>query len=143
MKRIFLLLILTASFTFTNAQSADDVVGKWINSTGEAHIQIYKKGSSYFGKIVWLKSPNADNGKPKVDEKNPIVNLQSRPILGLEIVKDLKFDDDSWDDGTIYDPKTGKTYSSKISLNGNNQISLRGYIGLSIIGRSEVWTKVK
>jgi len=143
MKRIILLLMLTASFSFTYAQSADDVVGKWINSSGEAHIQIYKKGNAYFGKIVWLKSPNYDNGKPKVDEKNPSVKLQSRPILGLEIVKDLKFTDDYLDYGIIYDPKSGKTYSSKITLKGNNQKNLRGYIGLSLIGRSEVWTKVK
>jgi uncharacterized protein (DUF2147 family) len=143
MKRILLLLMLTASFTTLYAQSANDVVGKWINSSGEAHIQIYKKGGAYFGKIVWLKSPNNENGKVKVDEKNPSVNLQSRPILGLEIVKNLKFSDDYWDDGTIYDPKSGKTYSSKITLKGNNQINLRGYIGLSLIGRSEVWTKVK
>ena len=143
MKKIILLLMLTASFTFSYAQSADDVVGKWISSSKEAHIQIYKKANSYFGKIVWLKTPNKENGKPILDEKNPNAKLRARAVLGLEIVKDLKYNNSNWDDGTIYDPKSGKTYSSKITLNGNNQINLRGYIGLSLIGRSEVWTKVK
>jgi uncharacterized protein (DUF2147 family) len=143
MKKIILLMMLIASIISTYAQSRNDIVGKWINASGEAHIQIYKKGNVYFGKIVWLKSPNSENNRVQVDEKNPILNLQSRPILGLEIIKDLKFNEDYWDDGRIYDPKTGKTYSSKITLKGNNQLNVRGYIGLSLIGRTDIWTKVK
>ena len=143
MKKIFLLLILSILSIFTYAQSADDIIGKWMSSSGEAHIQIYKKGNIYSGKIVWLKNPKHENGKPKLDENNPNTSLKSRPILGLEIVKDLKFNNEFWENGTIYDPQSGKNYNSKITLKGSNQLSLRGYIGLSLIGRSEIWTKVK
>ncbi|MEO6849303.1 MAG: DUF2147 domain-containing protein, partial [Mucilaginibacter sp.] len=69
--------------------------------------------------------------------------LRTRPELGLELLKDFTFDgDDVYDDGTIYDPKNGKTYSCKMTLEGN-QLKIRGYIGISLFGRSEIWTRVK
>lgn len=126
------------------AQNADAILGKWINPSGEGQIQIYKKGNLYFGKLAWIKEPNDEStGKPKLDIKNPDKSLQSRPILGLELLKNFKFDgDDVYEDGTIYDPKSGKTYSCKMTLNGN-KLKIRGFIGVSLLGRSEVWTRVK
>ncbi len=141
-KRIMLLAFLFVSVAVFS-QSSDIILGKWLNNGGEAHIQIYKKGNNYFGKLVWLKKPNDEAGKVKVDIKNPDVKLKNRPILGLEILQDLKFADGEWEGGTIYDPKSGKTYSCKITANGNDKIDLRGYIGFSFIGRSETWSKVK
>ena len=125
------------------AQSADAIVGKWLNKDKDAHIQIYKSGNQYFGKLVWLKNPNDDNGKPKTDTKNPDNNLKSRPIWGLEILKNFTYDDGTWEDGTIYDPKSGKTYSCKMTLDGNDKLNVRGYIGFSFIGRTDIWTRVK
>jgi len=126
------------------AQNADAILGKWINPSGEGQIQIYKKGNLFFGKLAWIKEPNDEaTGKPKLDVKNPDKSLQSRPILGLELLKNFKFDgDDVYEDGTIYDPKSGKTYSCKMTLNGN-KLKIRGFVGISLLGRSEVWTRVK
>ncbi|WP_342645675.1 DUF2147 domain-containing protein [Mucilaginibacter sp. CSA2-8R] len=127
-----------------NAQTADAIVGKWINPSGEGQIQIYKKGNLYFGKLAWIKEPDDKaTGKPKTDVNNPDKSLQSRPILGLELLKNFKFDgDDVYEGGTIYDPKSGKTYSCKMTLN-DNKLKIRGFIGISLLGRSEVWTRVK
>ncbi len=127
-----------------NAQTADAILGKWINPSGEGQIQIYKKGNLYFGKLAWIKEPeDPATGKPKVDVNNPDKSLQSRPILGLELLKNFKFDgDDVYEGGTIYDPKSGKTYSCKMTLSGN-KLKIRGFIGISLLGRSEVWTRVK
>src|SRR4051812_1849872 len=121
--------ILTVSTAF--AQRADAILGRWINPSGEGQIQIYKKGNQYFGKLVWLKLPDDETtGKPKTDIKNPDPALQARPTLGLEILKNFSFDgDDTYEDGTIYDPKNGKTYSCKMTLNGN-KLKIRGYIGI-------------
>lgn len=125
------------------AQSANAVVGKWLNKDKDAHIQIYKKGDKYFGKLVWLKSPNDETGKPKKDANNPKANLKTRPIAGLELLQGFEYDGGGvWNDGTIYDPKSGKTYSCKLSLNGNDKLNVRGYIGVSLIGRTDVWTRV-
>jgi len=125
------------------AQKKDDILGKWVNPSGEGQVEIYKKGDKYFGKLAWLKEPNDQSGKPKVDVKNPTASLRSKPILGLEILKDFVFDDDKWTDGTIYDPKTGKTYSCNMTIKSNGQLNIRGYIGISLIGRSESWKRAK
>ncbi|WP_343532004.1 DUF2147 domain-containing protein [Pedobacter sp.] len=125
------------------AQKKDDILGKWINPSGEGQIEIYKRGEKFFGKLVWIKDPNDENGKPKTDEKNPNESLRNKPILGLEILKNFEFNGGKWQDGTIYDPKSGKTYSCKLTLKEPNQLSIRGYIGVSLIGRTEVWKRIK
>ncbi len=144
-KLSFLWLIAALLFVVNaDAQTADAILGKWINPSGEGQIQIYKKGNLYFGKLAWIKEPeDPATGKPKVDINNPDKSLQSRPILGLELLKNFKFDgDDVYEGGTIYDPKSGKTYSCKMTLSGN-KLKIRGFIGISLLGRSEVWTRVK
>ncbi len=141
-KKIAVMLLFVMASLNVLAQKADAIVGKWINPSGEGQVQIYKKGSKYFGKLVWMKEPNDENGKPKTDVKNPNDALKSRPKMGLELLKDFVFEDDSYEDGTIYDPKSGKTYSCKMTMNGN-KLKIRGYIGISLLGRTEIWTRVK
>lgn len=126
-----------------SAQKADAVLGKWLNPSGEGQVEIYKKGEKYFGKLAWIKFPNDAGGKPKTDLKNPDAALRTRPELGLELLKDFTFDGDNvYEGGTIYDPKSGKTYSCKMTLNGK-KLKIRGYIGISLFGRSEEWTRVE
>lgn len=124
-------------------QSADAILGKWLNKDGDAHIQIYKTGNKYSGKLVWLKNPNNEQGKAKTDTHNPDANLRGRAISGLEILKGFNYDDKTWEDGTIYDPKSGKTYSCKMTMSGNDKLNVRGFIGISIMGRTDVWTRIK
>jgi len=62
-------------------------------------------------------------------------------LIGLTILKDFVFDDNSWTGATIYDPRNGKTYSCKLSLKDNYTLNIRGYLGLSLFGRTESWTK--
>ncbi|MDR6785010.1 uncharacterized protein (DUF2147 family) [Pedobacter africanus] len=143
MKKLSFILLLTAISFAGLAQNKDAIIGKWINSSGEAHVDISKKGEKYYGKIVWLKEPKDEKGTVKTDVKNPEKSLQSRPILGLEILKDFVYDDGKWTDGKIYDPKSGKTYSCNMSMKGNDVLNMRGYIGISLIGRSETWKRVK
>jgi len=138
------LILLFGILSFSGfSQNKDAILGKWINSTEEAHVEITKKGDKYFGKIVWIKDPKGTEGTVKTDQKNPDASLRTRPILGLEILKDFIYDDGKWTDGTIYDPKSGKTYSCNMSIKSNGQLSMRGYIGISLIGRSETWKRVK
>ena len=139
---ITLLIALTSGFV-VSAQKADAILGQWANPNGQDHILIYKKGNKYFGKLDWIKFPNDEQGNPKTDKNNPDKTLQSRPDLGLELLKDFTLDgDDVYEDGTIYDPKSGKTYSCKMTLDGNN-LRIRGYIVFSLFGRTEVWTRIK
>lgn len=123
------------------AQSGDAIIGKWLNPTGEDQIFIYKKGDKYFGKLGWIKVPDR-NGKPKMDENNPDAVLKTRPVFNLELLKGFTYEDGTYKNGTIYDPKSGKTYSCKMTMVGN-VLKIRGYIGISLFGRTEEWTKVK
>lgn len=143
MKKGLLLMAFLFATIIVFAQSPDAIVGKWMNKDKDAHIQIYKKGDKYYGKLVWLKKPNDDTGKPKTDIKNPDANLQTRSILGLEILNDFNYEDGDYEDGKIYDPKSGKIYSCIMKLEGNEKLNLRGYIGFAFIGRTDIWTRVK
>ena len=125
------------------SSSADNIVGLWLNQEGTAHVQISRTGSTYTGKIVWLKEPT-ENGRPRTDKNNPEAAKRAMPLMGLVILKDFVFDadDTEWTDGTIYDPKNGKTYSCTMTLE-DGRLNVRGYIGISLIGRTAVWTRVK
>jgi uncharacterized protein (DUF2147 family) len=121
---------------------ADDIVGIWMTSGKEpAKIQIFKSGANYFGKIIWLKNPT-ENGKSRVDGKNPDENKRNQAIIGLMILKDFKFDgDDEWEGGNIYDPESGNTYRCYLVLKDKNNLKVRGYIGISLFGRTEYWSR--
>lgn len=146
-----LVLISMAFAGSVNAQSkADKIVGYYLtydDETGaeKSQVQIYKDANGkYYGKVVWLKEP-LKNGKPKVDDKNPDVKLQNRPIIGLEMLKGFKYNasDNEWTDGTIYNPSSGKTYNCYINFESPTKVKIRGYIGASWmgLGKTAYWTK--
>ncbi len=146
MKKCLLVAIaLIFSYMASYAQSgADAILGVWLTGTGKGHVQIYKQGNQYFGKIVWLKEPNDTDGKPKVDKNNPDAKKRSQPILGLINLRNFAYDDDNvWEDGKIYDPEAGKDYSCKMTLKDANTLDVRGFIGISLIGRTDTWKRVK
>jgi uncharacterized protein (DUF2147 family) len=123
---------------------ADGCLGVWLTGSKKGHVQIYKQGDNYFGKIIWLKEPNDATGKAKLDSKNSDAKLQSRPIIGMINLSGFKYEGENvWESGKIYDPENGKLYSAKMTLNNANQLSVRGYIGISLIGRTDVWTRLK
>lgn len=144
------------SILFSNIISAQDyenrIIGEWYTSNKDAVITMYYDPSSgkkqiVNGKISWMDEPNENDGSPKMDNENPKENLRSRTILGLEIIKDLEWSGDEdeyeWDEGTAYDPESGNTYSFKAYMDPEdpNTLNCRGYIGLSLIGRTETWTR--
>ncbi len=121
----------------------DDILGTWLNASGLGRIQIYKEGDRFFGKIIWLKEPNGANGNPKLDINNPDPKEKSKPLIGAIVLRNFIFDKDEWNSGRIYDPQNGKDYKCYLRLKDPNTLSLRGYIGISLLGRTEVWTRVK
>jgi len=144
MTRPFFTLLLLLSWCLTaQAQQANDIVGTWFNAEKDGRIQIYKQGESFFGKLVWLKNPTLD-GKARSDEKNNDTSLRNRPLLGLVLLKDFKYDEDNvWNQGKVYDPKNGKTYSCKLTLSEKNRLDVRGYIGTPLLGRTTSWTRAE
>lgn len=138
-----LALFLVCSFA-ARAQNADAITGLWWNAEKTAKVQIYEQGGKYYGKIVHLETPNDDQGNPRKDVENPNDKLKQRSLKGLVILNDLEHDEgNEYEDGEIYDPKSGKTYSCNAKLVKRDQLDLRGYIGFSLIGRTSTWTRAE
>jgi uncharacterized protein (DUF2147 family) len=126
--------------------NADAVCGKWLTGSKEGHVEIYKaKDGKYYGKICWMKEPNNPDGTPKLDTKNPNEAARKKPIMGSLVLRGFDFDSEEkeWVNGKIYDPKNGNDYSCTMSLKDPNTLNVRGYIGISLLGRTEVWERVK
>lgn len=140
MKKMILTMFLIAGMATTSqAQTkADAIVGDWTNEKKETKFQIFKQGNKYFGKILW------GTGTNNKDVKNPDPKLKNREVIGLVMLNNFVFDGkETWEKGTIYDPREGKTYSCKITLKGKDKINVRGFVGIAMFGRTEVWTRIK
>lgn len=138
MKKSTLILFMVFAGNFVFGQ--DITKGLWFNEEKEAKIQFFEIEGKLFGKITWLKEPK-DNGKDKTDKNNPNPDLRNKPIVGLVILKDFDKDGKNWKNGEIYDPKSGKTYSSTIKWSGENQLNIRGFIGVALVGKTTKFTR--
>jgi uncharacterized protein (DUF2147 family) len=116
----------------------DDILGIWFNEEKDGKVKIYKQDGQFFGKIVWREDVP---GTSPYDVKNPDPELRDRKKVGLVILKDFEFEDNKWEGGTIYDPKSGKTYSCVMKLMEDGSLYVRGYVGISLIGRTTYWTR--
>jgi len=146
--QILLATILTATAAFGTVP--DNILGSWKTHGGDSKLELFKNGGKIYGKIVWLKKPNYIDskdgpvGKTKVDRKNPNPALRNRPILGLQVIKGLTpKGDNRWGNGICYDPETGKSYKCNMRLASPDRLELRGYIGISLIGRTFELTREK
>jgi uncharacterized protein (DUF2147 family) len=137
MKHLFSILFLFIS-SFILAQKGDDIIGTYMTDKNEGMVEITKKDAKYYGKLIWTVTPG------KLDANNPDDKQKTDKLAGKEILKDFDFNGkDLWSNGTIYDPKNGKTYSCKITRDEKGNLNVRGYIGVSMLGRTTFWVKVK
>ena len=137
--------LVTVLLTATTAFGAGpgNILGSWKTDGGDSRLELFKCGEKICGKIVWLKQPNYIDskdgpvGKKKIDRKNPDPSLRGRTILGLQVMKGLTAKGrNRWGNGTCYDPETGKSYKCKMYLASPDRLELRGYIGISLLGRT-------
>ena len=136
---LLILSIFIASFTYSQSYNIE---GDWYTENNDAIIKIYKEGNTLSGKITWMKTPNDENGNPKTDPENPDEKLKSRKRLGMIMMYNFSYDEEEqWDDGEIYDPESGNTYSGIITMTSKNKLDLRGYVGISWFGRTSQWTR--
>ena len=136
-KNVFLATVLTACMSLAHAAGIE---GKWQtvdDKSGQpkAVVQISRAGDVYNGTIVSL-ADNVENVCPACSNK--------RPLIGLQVVSGLRDDGDGgYNKGKIFDPKSGKTYSSKATLaDGGNTLKVRGFVGVSLLGRTQTWKRV-
>ena len=137
---LLLLFVITALLGVGAAKGASPI-GVWIN---EAQIEIFKNGGKLDGKIAGLNEKYTKDGQTKTDIHNPDPAKRERPLIGLIVIQGISPNGPSkWDGGTAYDPKTGNTYSVSLEYDGGNTLKVRGYLPVSGIGRTEVWTRAE
>jgi uncharacterized protein (DUF2147 family) len=139
------LLLLALVLVAPSPGNAATPEGRWYAEGGAAQIEIASCGETFCGRIVWLRSPFDENGCELTDRENPEEALRGRPIVGLEILHDLKAsstDSGRWECGGIYDPTSGQTYRCNVTLVGPDRLEVRGYIGIRLLGRTTTWVRV-
>jgi len=140
---VFRVLFCVVLFVATErilAADSPSVTGLWKNE--DASFEVYEENGKLNAKIVSLREPLAPDGRQKTDIHNPDAGKHSRPILGMVFMTGFtSTGSGKWGNGTIYDPKSGNTYSCNMELQGTDTLRVRGYIGVSLIGRTETWKR--
>jgi uncharacterized protein (DUF2147 family) len=136
---ISIILLTLVAVTCRAGQS--DVAGRWLSGDGDGWIEIQLVGHSLIGVIAG--SPNTQEGDPpRKDDLNPDPALRDRFLDGMTIMWDFEYSgNNKWTGGRVYDPNSGKTYKCILTLVDHNTLKVRGYIGLSLFGRSDTWTR--
>ena len=149
-QRFLILLFLSASIlgavamTVMADSATGGIVGTWLVEDKDAKVEIAPCGDKLCGAIIWLEDPLDENGNPEIDDENPDPELRNQPILGLKILQGFDPEPNSgglWTGGTVYDPNNGKTYKCQLSLENEETLKLRGYVGFSLLGRTSRWTR--
>ena len=154
MKKGFMVLVIGAALLLTSiayAQNSDAILGKWWTQEKDSQVEVYPCDGKYCGKIMFLQDPiypandpKGMDGKPKVDRENPDLTKRDRPLLGLNMFWDFTYSGKNiWENGFIYDPRDGKTYKCKITMESPDHLKVRGYILITLIGKTNNFTRVK
>ncbi|TDE28549.1 DUF2147 domain-containing protein [Flavobacterium ranwuense] len=142
MKKSITILALFISMTFYSQKHT--VVGKWKtidDETGQAKsiVEVYEKSGKIYGKVVEILE---EENKNRICE-NCSGEDKNKPILGMVVIKGLSKVGKEYKKGKILDPKNGKLYQCFITLDGNGKLKVRGFVGISLFGRTQYWYRVK
>ncbi len=137
-----LILSIVVFFIF-QVSFSQTIFGKWKtvdDETGMENgiVEIYEKAGKVYGRIIEILEKEKKYFKCEMCEGED----KNKPILGLVIIKGLKKKGDFYEGGKVTDPKNGKSYHCKMTLEGKDQLIVRGYIGISLFGRSQIWFRI-
>ena len=143
--RIRILLLIALGLISTLAAATENPVGLWRTIDDKS------------GKEKSLVRVTESNGQLQLtiekifrepgEDPNPLCDKcpgekKNKPVIGMQIGNDLKKEGDVWSGGEILDPQNGKTYKCKVWLEGKGKkLHVRGFIGVSVLGRTQVWIK--
>ena len=146
--RLLVVSVLISTFSTTALAGAAEhkIQGLWVDNKDPSRqkfaVMVEDCGSKVCGSLYWLKKPLFANGLPKRDKHNPNEALRDRPLCGLQILTGFQPANDAlWQDGEIYNPDDGLTFSSTMKLSPEGTLKIRGYVGISLFGKTLEWVR--
>ncbi|WP_010182851.1 DUF2147 domain-containing protein [Aquimarina agarilytica] len=126
---------------WTTISFSQQLEGQWEtydDKTGEKRsvVEIFKQNDQYFGKIIQKEEGTPDDVCDQCEG-----DKKDQKILGMVIIEGLEKDGDAYDGGTITDPESGNVYKCYLELVEKNKLKVRGYIGFSLLGRTQYWLR--
>lgn len=123
---------------------SDRICGKWMSAEKNLMVEVYKTGDEFKAKIVWF---NDDPSKPMgewSDKHNPNPALRTRKLLGMDVLRDFKYDTNShtWEDGWIYDAQHGREWNAFAYIDKQGLLKVKGYWHFRILGRTMTFSRV-
>ena len=128
----------------TPVSTTKDITGFWLTANKASIVQFYREGNVYMGKVAWQRQNKDKSGKPLTDVNNPDRAKRSNPIVGTQMISNLKYNPSTktYEGGKVYMPQTGKTYDCKVKLkNNNDQMEITATAGLSMISKTFIWSR--
>ena len=139
---ILLVFLVGLSSAYWQAETKQAFEGVWVSvddvsNKRKSEISLYVEGGKLYGQIARLLLEE-DKGKQCAACKG---DLKNKPIEGLTIIEGLEWDGTAWTGGKILDPANGKQYSCTLTLEDDQTLKVRGYLGISLLGRTQTWYK--
>ena len=138
------MLLLGSSVASNAAAQTSLPVGDWLTKQKSGIVEVYRctGGDTLCGRLVWFRIKPDDPNPQGLDLNNPDASRRNQPLCGLTFMSGFTpADPNIWEDGVVYDPDSGNTYHATMKLRTDGTLDLHGYIGISLIGRSEIWTR--
>jgi uncharacterized protein (DUF2147 family) len=142
MRLLGVLLLMGCAFSAWSSDK-DAVLGLWQDD--RSVLLVAQEGESLSMRIHAVKDPNykpdeapGPAGSRRRDFKNPDASLQNRPLLGLDLLVGYAWTGERWE-GEIYDPESGNTYKSRMEVDEAGRLSMRGYLGVPMFGRTALF----
>jgi uncharacterized protein (DUF2147 family) len=141
MAPLLLCVVWAAAMTAAHAggagTAANAIVGNWLTEPRNGIIQIsVLPDGSFQGRVIGGSNPH------RLDQRNPQPALRKLELLGEVIMRGMRYEGEArWSGGTIYDPSSGRTYSCRLELQDGGQLKVRGFLGVALLGRSQLWTR--
>ncbi len=142
--KVLVTAVFAWAMTAAAASAVPREVGIWIDDSGKGAVKIDICGNRLCGHIVWLKETVNAKGEPLFDRHNPDASKKTRPICGLQILGELaQMQGGGFDNGWVYDPKVGKSYSVALDLTAPDVLKVTGYKGMRFMGKTFIWTRAQ
>lgn len=148
MKKIFfatIMLFMTIA-SYAQTLAADKIIGTWLSMDSDVQLrfEIFQSDGKYHGKLLWASNMfEADGKTPKKDGKNPDKKLRNRSRQNIVNITNLTYDNGEYTGGKLYNPESGSSYSLTAKLKSVNEMEFRGYMGISLLGKTMKFTRVQ